>query len=176
MEGRANRQIGQRDAKMSFNSRPGRRRPAFIPTVIALCIAWVIDIAFAVSMAVGMGRSTALFDEFALALAMSMAFLAYLIYFTRQYIIDHTNRYFFEITDYGVRFNVDSDNARRRRAAQMAFAEMSFVEHFTPRDNASLVFHGKKGRSLDVPIWSMMDDASEILAFLKEHGVPVLKI
>jgi hypothetical protein len=50
---------------------------------------------------------------------------------------------------------------------------MDFVEHYTPRDRETLVFHSFDGRIIEMPVWSIHDQVPNILNHLEQHGIRV---
>jgi hypothetical protein len=163
------------DTVYSFRSRPGWRRPAYFPTVAILCAAWFIALTFIaiVATAFGLPHPEDAHMALAISLTMSTAFVVYLVVFTRRFIIENSSQYIFELGNEEARLKVTSTRPKHNLLVRMPYSEISFVEHFTPRDSAALVLHGKSGRLMEVPLWSMTENASTILNFLKLKNLPV---
>lgn len=161
--------------KLSFRSRPRHARPAYIPTLFFSSIAWLAALALIV-----FGVS----DMFAgsinvvntTVVAAAAVLVAYMVMFSRKFLDDFGKEYIFELTEKEARLKVSGQGLSRGVVASMPFSEVRFVEHYTPRDQVSLVFHGKNDRIVEVPIWTMTNDASPAVDFLKERGIKIERV
>lgn len=85
-----------------------------------------------------------------------------------MFIADFSKHYVLELTEREVKLKIsDTESSAEEAVARMPLREVSFVEYFTPKDCASVVFHGKEGRVIKVPIWSLTDHPSPVLQFFK---------
>lgn len=164
------------ESRLCYLSRPRWRRPAFMPTLFLLAASWSFNILLLVNVISALSSHTEHPLVLWLILAVSLIVVGYLAVFTKKYSDDLSRKYEFELSDKEVVLRIDDCVSGRRLFAHMPFGDMSFVEHYTPRDNASLVFHGLDNRIIEVPVWSMTEDISPIMEILKDKHVQVVQL
>jgi|GEM_PF-3950381 len=164
------------ETKLSYFSNPAWQRPAFIPTIFFLSAIWIFSITLATVVVMGLLSGTALAIGLWVLAPISVVLITYMYIYTKKYVNDLARKYEFEMTDNEIQLRIDDRVSGRRYFAHMPYSEMSFVEHYTPRDNASLVFHGSLDRIVEVPIWSMTADVSDILDLLSHKRIKVVTL
>lgn len=113
---------------------------------------------------------------FWIVLVVTVVLVGYLTVFTKKYLDDLARRYEFELGDREVVLRIDDRVSGRRLFVHMPYSQVSFVEYYTPLDNAELVFHGLDHRIIEIPTWSMTEDISAILEFLKTKNIRVVQL
>lgn len=164
------------ETKLYYKSRPGRLRPALLPTIFFLLVIWTFSIILLTTTAAALFAGSSQGTTLWMVVAVSAVLICYLILFTKRYIDDFARNYEFELLDKEVRLRIDDRVSGRRFFAHMPYSEMSFVEYYTPRDNASIVFHGLDERIIEVPIWSMTEDTSAIFEVLNNKAVRIVQL
>ena len=165
----------QEKVRLSFASRAKSKRPAFVPTIIFLTTEWLIVISLLSFSLFGILHH---FPQPGLVTSTSIAavvLLAVLSIFTVRYIGDFTANYQLELTDTEMILK-NSEKQQKTRVDRMKFNDVAFVEYFSPSDNAAFLFHGKDGRIISVPSWSLTGDPSAIEEFLKQKKLPIKKV
>lgn len=159
-----------------YASIPRSNRPAYIPTIIVTTAIWFFSI-FLVVAGLASLVNTAISAWTSLVLiAVGAALAGYLFLFTGKFLTDFDKLYEFELTDSEARLKVKDPRSNQQFIVRMPFSEVSFVEHFTPRDQVSLVFHGANNRIMEVPIWTMTNDATPAIEFLKSKKLKFINI
>lgn len=77
-----------------------------------------------------------------------------------------------DISAGGIRERVVEQDGKHVQAT-MTFNEMDFVEHYTPRDRESLVFHSFDGRMIEMPMWSIHEQVPNVLNHVQQHGIKI---
>lgn len=170
------RETAAADAKISYVSRPRWRRPAYYLTIVFLCLAWVFAASLLLTSVIGIVQQTPHTRAAVIVTLVALVVAGYLVVFTRKFLRDFEKTYVFEIADTEMSLKIMDVRSHRAFIARMPGEEVSFVEHFTPRDNATLVFHRAGDRIIAVPIWSMTDDAGRILDFLRERNIRIERV
>lgn len=147
-----------------------------MPTLFLLGVMWTFSLIVFGSALTGLMSHSAYSAIFAGVLLATVALIGYLIFYTSHYINDMTSQYEFELSDREMRLRIDDRVSGRRLFAHMPYGEIDFVEHYTPRDNATLVFHGTDSQIVEVPIWSMTEDTDAIIDFLTKNRINIVRL
>jgi hypothetical protein len=161
--------------RLKFVSRQRWRRPAFIPSIIFLTADWLLVLSLLSLSLIGLLHTANAPGLLIVTFAAAVVLFGVLSIFTLRYFADFTAQYELEMTDEEIRLKV-SEKHRKVRVDQMNFNEVDFVEYFSPRDNASFLFHGKDGRIIDVPAWSLTDKPDLIVDFLDQKDLPIKQV
>lgn len=164
----------QEKVRLRLSSAPGWQRPAFIPTVIVLAAGLLLSLSLLSFSLIGLLHHIPEAAMIVRVLISAVIFLIVLSIFTWRYFGDFVPKYLLELTDEELRLRVSGRN-RKAALARMDFSEVAFVEYFTPTDNASFLFHGKDGRIIEVPAWSLTRKPYLIEEFLIQKKVPILR-
>jgi hypothetical protein len=159
---------------LTLQSRPYWKRVAVIPMALILLVSWTATTLLAYYAAVGLVLSP-LYANVAVPVALLALIMAgCLILYTRHLIIEGRKKYTLVITDAIVRLMVSEKNYHIQ--ATMPIDEIEFVEYFTARDRSELIFHGKDNRIIEAPLWSMTDDPSTVVEFLRNKGIAIAQL
>ena len=170
------RSLINEEVRLSYRTIPRSARPAAIPTVVVTGVAWLFSfILIAMGLTALFTASMPVGSSVTLA-AVGAAVAIYMVAFTGKFLTDFGKRYIFELTDSEARLKIKDESADDWFIVRMPFSEVAFVEHFTPRDQVSLVFHSKTDRILEVPIWTMTNDVKPITEFLASRGLNFIRI
>jgi len=158
---------------LTLQSRPYWKLPALIPTMVGLLLGWAVATVLAYYSVLGLITQTRP-DIAAMVLVVSAIMAACLILYTRHYIVYGTKKHTLVVTDALARLMISERNYHIQ--ASMPIEDIDFVEYFTPRDQAALIFHGKDNRIIEVPVWSMTDNPSAVVEFLRNKGIAVVQL
>lgn len=158
---------------LTLQSRPYWKLPALFPTVLGLLVGWTLTTLLAYYSILGLITATRR-DIAAMVLALAVIMAACLILYTRHFIVHGSKKYTLVITDALARLMISERNYHIQ--ATMQIEDIDFVEYFTPRDRAELVFHGIDNRIIEAPLWSMTDDPSTVVEFLRNKGIAIVQL
>lgn len=161
--------------RLSYSSKPFYQRPAFVPaamTVVGLTAVTYLLVVSALKHISHYGMVAGL-------VAISAGLIAvYLGIFVRRWLLDLFRRYQIDFCDESVSFAMFDRLQRRRTSVRIPYSQIDYVEDFSPRDYAYLIFHlnNNDNRVVTVPIWSMTTEPGPILAFLLEKRVRIVHV
>jgi len=159
------------DVRLIATSIPGRKRPAYLPTVLILSAAWLMTAALIVAGTIGVIQHGPLSWLAVLWVVMGVVIAGFLTAFTGSSLVEFDRNYVLEFTDREMRLKILESRSGPSWVVRMPWFEVAFVEHFSPADRASLVFHGAGERTIEVPVWTMTENVNEILAFLEKKKI-----
>ncbi len=165
--------------RLRYISRPVWKRPAYIPTMFFLWLAWLAAFLLIFAGPLFLADHGNLQSGMAwrsIIAGMSLALVLGL--YSAWYFYPFSKTFMLELNETGVRLVVFNRLLSQEFVSEMKFSQMSFIEFFSPKDTAALVFHAKNGKRLEVPIWPFEPSCqAEIKNFLqKEKVVKLIQI
>lgn len=110
-----------------------------------------------------------------LALATGLALLGYSIWYAKRLWFEAKKQYELGLSDEQLILTISEANGKKH-IAKMAYANIDFVEYFTVRDQEALIFHGRDGRIIEVPVWCMEDEIQPAIDFLRQREVRTVRL
>ncbi|MBX9723521.1 MAG: hypothetical protein K2X81_19100 [Candidatus Obscuribacterales bacterium] len=176
MEHTLTRTTRHTDYKYCLESQPGWRRPAFVPTVLVLSILSLLDALLILISFAGMLHNYSNQHLPVLDFVCATAFAFFLILFAARYFMEAANHYELDISDDEIKLLTTSAISKERKIENMLLKDIDFVEYFTPRDNAALVFHARNGHVLDVPLYAILDEPASVIQFFASKDIKIRRI
>jgi len=110
-----------------------------------------------------------------MALVAGCGLLAYSLWYGSRLWLEAKKQYQLVLNDEQVVLTIIEAHGKDY-SAQMAYSDIDFAEHFTVRDQEALIFHGRDGRIIDVPLWCMDSDIQPAIEFLRQHHVRTVRL